>query len=67
MKASGLKTKGELESYFFERVRKSVVAQGKAIIGWEEVARTEIPDDVARPDMAQFGRYRQGDGAGKSG
>jgi N-acetyl-beta-hexosaminidase len=41
-----LKTLGELESYFFERVRKGVVAHGKTVVGWEEVARAEIPNDV---------------------
>jgi hexosaminidase len=46
MKANGLKTLGELESYFFDRVRKGVVAHGKTVVGWEEVARTAIPDDV---------------------
>ena len=35
-----------LESYFFDRVRKGVVAHGKTVVGWEEVARTAIPDDV---------------------
>ena len=46
MRANGLKTLYELESYFFDRVRKGVVAHGKSVIGWEEVARTAIPDDV---------------------
>jgi hexosaminidase len=46
MKANGLKTLHELESYFFDRVRKGVVAHGKSVVGWEEVARTAIPDDV---------------------
>ena len=46
MKAHGLKTKEELESYFFERVREGLRAHGKNVIGWEEVARSSIPDDV---------------------
>ena len=46
MKANGLKTLGELESYFFDRVRRGVVAHGKTVVGWEEVARAVIPDDV---------------------
>ena len=46
MKANGLKTRAELESYFFDRVRKGVAAHGKSVVGWEEVARTAIPDDV---------------------
>ena len=46
MKANGLKTLHELESYFFDRVRKGVVTHGKTVVGWEEVARTAIPDDV---------------------
>lgn len=46
MRANGLKTKEELESYFFNRVRQAVVAHGKSVVGWEEVARTAIPHDV---------------------
>lgn len=46
MKANDLKTLGELESYFFDRIRNGVVAHGKTVIGWEEVARAAIPDDV---------------------
>src|SRR5678810_155018 len=46
MKANDLRTTPELESYFFDRVRKGVVAHGKRVVGWEEVARTAIPDDV---------------------
>jgi N-acetyl-beta-hexosaminidase len=45
MQANGLKTLHKLESYFFDRVRKIVVGHGKTVIGWEEVARTSIPDD----------------------
>lgn len=46
MKANGLKKKADLESYFFDRVRKSLRAHGKSVIGWEEVGRNAIPDDV---------------------
>jgi hexosaminidase len=46
MKANNLNSLHELESYFFDRVRKGVVANGKKVVGWEEVARTEIPNDV---------------------
>jgi hexosaminidase len=46
MKANGLKTLRELESYFFNRVRKAVIAHGRTVVGWEEVARAAIPDDV---------------------
>jgi hexosaminidase len=46
MKTNGLKTRHELESFFFDRVRKGVVAHGKTVVGWEEVARTAISDDV---------------------
>ena len=64
MKANGLKTIGELESYFFDRVRKGVVAHGKIVIGWEEVAGSVIPDDVLVQSMAQFERHCQGHGPG---
>lgn len=46
MNTNDLKTPGELESYFFDRVRKGIVTHGKIVIGWEEVARTVIPDEV---------------------
>ena len=46
MKTNGLKDLHALESYFFDRVRKGVAAHGKTVVGWEEVARTAIPDDV---------------------
>jgi hexosaminidase len=46
MSENDLKTIGELESYFFGQVRKSVVAHGKSVVGWEEVARTAVPHDV---------------------
>jgi Glycosyl hydrolase family 20, catalytic domain len=46
MKANGLRTLGELESYFFDNIRKEVVAHGKSVVGFEEVARAAIPDDV---------------------
>ncbi len=46
MRANGLKTLGELESWFFDRVRQGVAAHGKKVVGWEEVARAPVPDDV---------------------
>jgi hexosaminidase len=46
MTANRLTSLHELESFFFERVRTGVVARGKKVVGWEEVARTQIPDDV---------------------
>ena len=46
MRANDLKTLAELESYFFDRVRQGVVAHGKKVVGWEEVARAPVPDDV---------------------
>jgi hexosaminidase len=46
MKTNGLATKAELEGYFFDRVRSSVRAHGKNVVGWEEVGRPAIPDDV---------------------
>jgi hexosaminidase len=46
MQANGLQSLGALECYFFTRVRQSVVAHGKTVVGWEEVARAVIPEDV---------------------
>jgi hexosaminidase len=46
MRASGLKSLAELESFFFDRVRQGVATHGKKVVGWEEVARAPVPDDV---------------------
>lgn len=46
MKTTGLTTKEELESFFIHRVRTGVGTHAKTVVGWEEVARTAIPDDV---------------------
>ena len=46
MKATGLQRKDELESFFFDRVRRGLGVHGKTVVGWEEVARTAIPDDA---------------------
>ena len=46
MRASGLQSLAELESSFFHRVRQGVATHGKKVVGWEEVARTPVPDDV---------------------
>jgi hexosaminidase len=46
MKATGLQTKDELESFFFHRVRTGAGTHGKTVVGWEEAARTAIPDDA---------------------
>jgi hexosaminidase len=43
MKANGLKTLHELESYFFDRVRKSIRAHGKTVIGWEKLEGPRSP------------------------
>jgi len=37
MKANGLKTESELQSYFIRRVEKFVNSKGKTIIGWNEI------------------------------
>jgi hexosaminidase len=43
MQANGLTTLHELESYFFDRVRKIVVAHGKAVIGWRKLHGRRSP------------------------
>ncbi len=45
-RSRGLHTVAELEAWFFARVREIVVAHGKTVVGWEEVARGGIPTDV---------------------
>ncbi|MCX3266869.1 beta-N-acetylhexosaminidase [Pedobacter agri] len=37
MKANGLKTESELQSYFIRRIEKFVNGKGKTIIGWNEI------------------------------
>lgn len=37
MKANGLKTESELQSYFIHRIEKFVTSKGKTIIGWNEI------------------------------
>jgi len=37
MKANGLKTESELQSYFIQRIEKFVNSKGKTIIGWNEI------------------------------
>jgi hexosaminidase len=37
MKAEGLKTEHELQSYFIRRIEKFVNAQGRNLIGWSEI------------------------------
>lgn len=37
MKANGLKTESELQSYFIRRIEKFVNSKGKTIIGWNEI------------------------------
>ena len=37
MKANGLKTGSELQSYFIHRIEKFVTSKGKTIIGWNEI------------------------------
>lgn len=37
MKANGLKTESELQSYFIRRMEKFVNSKGKTIIGWNEI------------------------------
>ena len=37
MKANGLNTESELQSYFIRRIEKFVNAKGKTIIGWNEI------------------------------
>jgi hexosaminidase len=64
MKATGLKTKEELESYFFDRVRTGVRARGKTVVGWEEVARAAIPDDVVVQTWRSSGAIARGTAQG---
>ncbi|RDC55410.1 beta-N-acetylhexosaminidase [Pedobacter chinensis] len=37
MKANGIKTESELQSYFIRRIEKFVNSKGKTIIGWNEI------------------------------
>jgi hexosaminidase len=47
MKAEGLKDELELQSYFIRRLDKFVKAQGRAIIGWDEILEGGLAPNAA--------------------
>ena len=46
IKAEGLKDEGELQSYFVKRIEKILVAQGKRMIGWDEILEGGLPPEA---------------------
>jgi hexosaminidase len=47
MKANGLKTESELQSYFIRRIEKFVNSKGKTIIGWNEILQGGLAPNAA--------------------
>jgi len=50
MKADGLKTEHELQSYFIRRIEKFINAQGRRLIGWSEIAEGGLAQNAAVMD-----------------
>ena len=46
MKAHGLKTTTELQSYFSTRVQKILAAHHKQMVGWDEILSPTLPQDA---------------------
>ncbi len=46
MKAENLKNEEELQSYFIKRVSKILAANGKKLIGWDEILEGGLADDA---------------------
>jgi hexosaminidase len=47
MKAVGLKTEMELQSYFIQRIEKFLNSKGKKIIGWDEILEGGLAQNAA--------------------
>jgi hexosaminidase len=47
MKAEGLKTEMELQSYFTQRIEKFLNSKGKKIIGWDEILEGGLAQNAA--------------------
>jgi hexosaminidase len=46
MRAHGLKNNQDLQAYFNTRVQKIVSKHGKAMVGWDEILRPDLPKDI---------------------
>ena len=46
MKEKGLKDKHELQTFFNKRILKFIQANGKIMMGWEEILQPDLPKDV---------------------
>ena len=46
IKAHGLKSNAELQSYFNKRLEPIVARHGKSMVGWDEVLDTTLPKDI---------------------
>jgi len=46
MKAEGLATEHELQSYFVRRIEKFLNAHGKRLIGWDEILEGGLPPNA---------------------
>jgi hexosaminidase len=46
MRTHGLKTDADLQGYFNTRIQKIVAKHGKAMEGWDEILRPDLPKDI---------------------
>jgi len=46
MQAHGFKNKKDLQGYFDQRVHKIIRKHGKIMVGWDEILRPDLPQDV---------------------
>ena len=47
MKAEGLKTEEELQSWFVKRIERYINSQGKKLIGWDEILEGGLAPNAA--------------------
>jgi hexosaminidase len=50
MRAEGLKTEHELQSYFVQRMERFIASHGRTLIGWSEIREGGLPQDAAVMD-----------------
>ena len=46
MRAHGLKNNQDLQAYFNQRVQKLVSKHAKTMLGWDEILRPDLPNDI---------------------
>lgn len=56
IRKEGLKDEEALQGYFMSRIAGYVRAKGREVAGWDELANTEIPDDVILYGWQEYGQ-----------